>query len=69
MQVKHAPRFSAEQYRLLRPYLQLGERLGALVAPGCAFGQLQSHPHFVMQESQPEFGFARNPQRGADRSA
>ena len=38
------PALSAEQYRLLRPYLQLGERLGALVAqaaPSASFSHIR----------------------------
>jgi D-3-phosphoglycerate dehydrogenase len=38
------PALSAEQYRLLRPYLELGERLGALVAqaaPSASFSRIR----------------------------
>ena len=38
------PALSAEQYRLLRPYLELGERLGALVAqaaPSASFSHIR----------------------------
>ena len=59
------PALSAEQYRRLRPYLELGERLGAFVAQAASSAQLQPDTHSLCGRSR-RAGFACDSQRGVD---
>ena len=59
------PALSAEQYRRLRPYLELGERLGAFVAQAAASASF-SRVRIRYAGEPAELGFARDSQRGAD---
>ena len=49
------PALSAEQYRRLRPYLELGERLGSFRRASRGFGEFQRASAFATRASRPSW--------------